>query len=88
MGDRCHRARLSEAGVEVTTLTTDHDVEFHGRSSASAAEDGVRRIYAHKWLDDYKVAPGLVPLLCGRCSGMTLYTSTRSSRSPRPPPRG
>jgi glycosyltransferase involved in cell wall biosynthesis len=54
---------LSAAGVKVTTLTTDHDLELHGGSHVLAAENGVRRIYAHKWLDPYKVAPRLVPHL-------------------------
>jgi len=54
---------LSEAGVEVTTLTTDHELKLHGGLGALAAENGVRRIYAHKWLDPYKVAPGLVARL-------------------------
>jgi len=54
---------LSKAGVEVTTLTTDHDLDLQGRSCASMGENGACRIYAHKWLDAYKVAPGLVPRL-------------------------
>ncbi len=54
---------LSEAGVQVTTLTTDHELELHDGSFAPPAADGVRRIYAHKWLTPYKVAPGLVPRL-------------------------
>jgi glycosyltransferase involved in cell wall biosynthesis len=54
---------LSTAGVEVTTLTTDHDAEVHEGSGAPTDLNGARRIYAHKWLDSYKVAPGLVPLL-------------------------
>jgi glycosyltransferase involved in cell wall biosynthesis len=52
---------LSEAGVEVTTLTTDHDVGV--LPGAPAVAKGARRIYAHKWLNTYKVAPGLVPRL-------------------------
>jgi glycosyltransferase involved in cell wall biosynthesis len=54
---------LSAAGVEVTTLTTDHDAELHAGSSVPAGANGAHRICAHKWLDSYKVAPGLVPLL-------------------------
>jgi len=54
---------LREAGVEVTTLTTDHELDLQGTSCAPAATNGVRRIYAHKSLDPYKVAPGLVPRL-------------------------
>jgi glycosyltransferase involved in cell wall biosynthesis len=49
---------LSRAGVEVTTLTTDHDLD--NGACPPAAEDGARRIYARKWLHPYKVAPGLV----------------------------
>jgi glycosyltransferase involved in cell wall biosynthesis len=52
---------LREAGVEVTTLTTDHDIGPHDSSPTMAK--GVGRIYAHKWLNAYKVAPGLVPRL-------------------------
>lgn len=54
---------LSEAGAEVTTLTTDHDLGSRGMAGASGTENGVRRIYARKWLAPYKVAPGLVPHL-------------------------
>jgi glycosyltransferase involved in cell wall biosynthesis len=52
---------LSDAGVEVTTLTTDHDVGPHGNSPTMAK--GTSRIFVHKWLNTYKVAPGLVPRL-------------------------
>lgn len=52
---------LSLAGVHVTTLTTDHDLPVRGGAPADA--NGARRIYAHKWLDTYKVAPGLMPHL-------------------------
>jgi glycosyltransferase involved in cell wall biosynthesis len=54
---------LSEIGVEVTTLTTNHDLELEPRSCAPAAGNGARRIYARKWFDSYKVAPGLLPHL-------------------------
>src|SRR5262249_28015568 len=54
---------LSEAGVEVTTLTTDHDLASHCVAGASVAVNGAKRIYAHKWLHPYKVAPNLVPHL-------------------------
>ena len=50
---------LCEAGVRVTTLTTNHDVEIDGEMVASVT-GGVRRIYARKWFDTYKVAPGLL----------------------------
>ena len=54
---------LSEAGVEVTTLTTDHDLGPPGERCAPSAANGAHRIYAHEWLTPYKVAPGLVPHL-------------------------
>jgi glycosyltransferase involved in cell wall biosynthesis len=54
---------LSKAGVEVTTLTTDHDLDFHMGTRPPAAENGAMRIYARKWIGPYKVAPGLVPRL-------------------------
>jgi glycosyltransferase involved in cell wall biosynthesis len=54
---------LSAAGVQVTTLTTDHGIGPRGGAGAPAAVNGAHRIYAHKWLHPYKVAPGLVPHL-------------------------
>jgi glycosyltransferase involved in cell wall biosynthesis len=54
---------LSAAGVEVTTLTTDHGLALRGVAGTPAEANGARRIYAHKWLDPYKVAPGLLPHL-------------------------
>jgi glycosyltransferase involved in cell wall biosynthesis len=54
---------LSAEGVEVTTLTTDHGIGPRGGAGAPAAVNGAHRIYAHKWLHPYKVAPGLVPHL-------------------------
>jgi glycosyltransferase involved in cell wall biosynthesis len=51
---------LSEAGVRVTTLTTDHGLASHGVADAPAAVNGAHRIYTRKWLHPYKVAPGLV----------------------------
>src|SRR5262245_57947943 len=54
---------LNEAGVEVTTLTTDHDLGPNGEACAPAIVNGAHRIYAHKWINPYKVAPGLVPRL-------------------------
>jgi glycosyltransferase involved in cell wall biosynthesis len=53
---------LTEIGVAVTTLTTDHDLQPR-RQSCVAESNGARRIYARKWLTRYKVAPGLVPQL-------------------------
>jgi glycosyltransferase involved in cell wall biosynthesis len=54
---------LTDAGVEVTTLTTDHGIAPTGVAGAPASANGARRLYARKWIDTYKVAPGLVPLL-------------------------
>jgi glycosyltransferase involved in cell wall biosynthesis len=54
---------LSGAGVDVTTLTTDHDLERRHGSSPPAADNGARRLYARMWLEPYKVAPGLLPRL-------------------------
>jgi glycosyltransferase involved in cell wall biosynthesis len=54
---------LSAAGVEVTTLTTDHDIKPDGGAGPPAAVNGAHRIYARKRLHIYKVAPGLVPHL-------------------------
>jgi glycosyltransferase involved in cell wall biosynthesis len=54
---------LSAAGVQVTTLTTDHGIGPRGGAGAPFAVNGARRIYAHKWLHPYKLAPGLVPHL-------------------------
>ena len=54
---------LSAAGIEVTTLTTDHDVSLYGGAGPPVAANGAHRIYARKWLHPYKVAPGLIPHL-------------------------
>jgi glycosyltransferase involved in cell wall biosynthesis len=56
---------LSEAGIVVTTLTTDHDPAGDGgeRKLWPAVANGAFRVYAHKWMHWYKVAPGLVPYL-------------------------
>jgi glycosyltransferase involved in cell wall biosynthesis len=53
---------LARAGVEVTTLTTDHDLALVGPCPPATA-NGARRIYTRKWLTPYKVAPALVPRL-------------------------
>lgn len=50
--ERC----LAEAGLDVTTLTTDHGLASVG----PAAADGVQRVYARAWFTPYKVAPGMV----------------------------
>ena len=56
---------LAAAGVCVTTATTDDDGPgrrlglFQGARGAS----GATRFYARKWLDFYKVAPGIIPSL-------------------------
>jgi glycosyltransferase involved in cell wall biosynthesis len=54
---------LSAEGVQVTTLTTDHGIGRRGGDGAPTAVNGAHRIYAHKWLHPYKVAPGMVPHL-------------------------
>ena len=54
---------LSAAGAQVTTLTTDHDIAPGDEPGVTAGPGGARRIYAHKWLTPYKVAPGLIPRL-------------------------
>jgi glycosyltransferase involved in cell wall biosynthesis len=52
---------LSEAGLLVTTLTTDHDrpAEVPLSSGCPAGSNGVRRLYTRKWTNAYKVSPGL-----------------------------
>ena len=54
---------LSGAGVQVTTLTTDHELDLQGRPCTPPDPNSACRIYAHKWTNSYKVAPGLVPRL-------------------------
>jgi len=58
---------LIAAGVDITTLTTDHDlglhVGLHDEPDERAPAHAACRIYAHMWLTPYKVAPGLVPWL-------------------------
>ncbi len=56
---------LSEAGVRVTTLTSDDNPVCAGVAwtPLAAAANGASRVYARKWTDWYKVAPGLVPYL-------------------------
>jgi glycosyltransferase involved in cell wall biosynthesis len=53
---------LTAAGVNVTTATTDDDGPGRRlrRDDRVAAVNGAMRIYACKWSDFYKVAPGLV----------------------------
>jgi glycosyltransferase involved in cell wall biosynthesis len=56
---------LSTAGIAVTTATTDDDgpgrrLAIHARPPRACPP---ARVYARKWLDFYKVAPGLVPWL-------------------------
>jgi glycosyltransferase involved in cell wall biosynthesis len=56
---------LSTAGIAVTTATTDDDgpgrrLATHARPPRACPP---ARVYARKWLDFYKVAPGLVPWL-------------------------
>jgi glycosyltransferase involved in cell wall biosynthesis len=56
---------LSEAGIRVTTLTTDHNLDSKGMGCKQLAvvANGACRIYARKWTNWYKVAPGVVPYL-------------------------
>ena len=51
---------LSEAGVEVTTLTTDHDLERDVSGVPPARVNGAARVYAQKWTRPYKMAPGML----------------------------
>jgi glycosyltransferase involved in cell wall biosynthesis len=53
---------LSAAGVEVTTLTSDHGLGAE-LSPASARINGATRVYTRKWTRWYKVAPGMVVYL-------------------------
>jgi glycosyltransferase involved in cell wall biosynthesis len=52
---------LSRSGIDVTTLTTDHDMwdESSVSDRMPAIANGCRRVYARKWITPYKVAPGL-----------------------------
>jgi glycosyltransferase involved in cell wall biosynthesis len=57
---------LSDAGVNVTTLTTNHGLSKQGNSPRgpfSEAANGATRIFFHEWMRWYKVAPGFVPYL-------------------------
>lgn len=55
---------LSARGIEVTTVATDDDGPKRRLGpDAPPNINGVRRIYFRKWLDTYKVAPGMVPWL-------------------------
>ena len=57
--------------ADVTTLTTDDDGP--GRRFAvgdrPASTAGAERVYIRRWLEFYKIAPGLVPWLWGRVGG-------------------
>jgi len=52
---------LVERGISVTTVTTDDDGPGRRRADSSqpAAVPGARRFYFRKWLEFYKIAPGL-----------------------------
>lgn len=50
---------LSAAGVDVTTLTTDHDLGSE-ESGAPTSINDVSRVYARKWTRWYKIAPGMI----------------------------
>nr|WP_280140554.1 glycosyltransferase [Hyphomicrobium facile] len=56
---------LSALGVAVTTLSTDHGLTRPGPplTDNSAPFRNARRIYARKWTNAYKFAPGLVPII-------------------------
>ena len=56
---------LSDAGISVTTVTTDSDGRRRrlGKSAMPAEVNGAERVYLRKWTDVYKVAPGAVPWL-------------------------
>lgn len=52
-------AALGRAGVEVTTLTTDHGLRSPEGGTVAEAR-GARRVHARLWFRRYKVAPGMV----------------------------
>ncbi|CAA2141116.1 Alpha-monoglucosyldiacylglycerol synthase [Hyphomicrobium sp. ghe19] len=54
----------------MTTLSTDHGLTRVGPplTDNSAPFQSARRIYAHKWTNDYKFAPGLIPIIFRRVS--------------------
>jgi glycosyltransferase involved in cell wall biosynthesis len=55
---------LGAAGIAVTTLATDHRTESkHASGGPLPVTEGARRVYAHKWINPYKVAPGLLTQL-------------------------
>jgi glycosyltransferase involved in cell wall biosynthesis len=58
---------LGAAGVAVTTLATDHGGDFPIGASLPSPQ-GATRVYARKWINPYKVAPGL-PTQLGRLLG-------------------
>lgn len=57
---------LSNAGIEVATLTTDDDGPGRRyRSGPASPAAGVPRVFCRKWTEFYKVAPGIVVWLAG-----------------------
>jgi glycosyltransferase involved in cell wall biosynthesis len=56
---------LSDASVEVTTLTTDHGLDrtAPGNPVLPRGPNGAARIYARKWFTPYKIAPAIAPFL-------------------------
>jgi glycosyltransferase involved in cell wall biosynthesis len=55
---------LGAADIAVTTLATDHRNKFEQAPGASLPlSEGATRVYARKWINPYKVAPGLVTQL-------------------------
>lgn len=53
---------LEAAGVDVVTATTNHGC-IDGLSPQDGYRTGARRKYARKWINYYKIAPGIVPWL-------------------------
>jgi glycosyltransferase involved in cell wall biosynthesis len=56
---------LTAAGIEVTTLTTDHAGLGQRLTSdhKPSVHNAAHRVYARKWTDLYKIAPDMVPWL-------------------------
>jgi len=58
-------AALSNAGTSITTLTTDDDGPSHSLDESEMHEcvNGAQRVYVHKFVDFYKIAPRAVSWL-------------------------
>lgn len=50
---------LCDAGVDVTTLTTDHDLDSK-KSLGGVSTNASTRVYVHKWTQLYKIAPKML----------------------------